>query len=221
MIQIRSYLVLATTWLVLLGTPCIAYSADADKKTPEAIVYEKDVDILTDLVVTMMPLGKIFESIAAEDPAWPFQHQPGRATQSQLSCMRSELSTEGFRRLKRKYVEIYAAEHRDTLKADIQLLESGVAELFGKMVMAGADAERKGVEADTDAIMKSATPAEIESFTLFFDEPKLLELRKLAGVGNTLSNEKIKDENETAGEQLGQDIASKFMSTAMKTCEVN
>ena len=219
--QIRSYLVLAALCLLLIGATFNAYGAVAAKKTPEAAAYEKDVDKLTDLIVTLMPLGKVFESIAAENPAWPVQDQPDRVTKLQLHCLRSELSTEGYRKLKRKDVEAYAAAHRETLKSDIQALESGAAELFGKLVMAGADAERTGVEVKAEDVLKSASAAQIESFSFFFGEPKLLDLRKVGGIGNALSTDKSKEENKSAGEALGEDMASKFMATAMKTCEVN
>lgn len=221
MMWTRSFLLLMAAWPLFFCAPGIAHGAGVDKKAHEAVAHAGNVDKLTDLIVMLMPLGKIFESIAVENPAWPFQDQPERATKSQLSCLRSELSAEGFRRLKRKEVEVYAASHPDTIESDILLLESGVAELFGRLVMAGADSERTGVPVDSDAILKSASTAQVDAFTLFFSEPKLAELRKLGGVGNMLSSEKTKDENEAAGEQLGQDMASKFISTSMKTCEVN
>lgn len=205
--------------LLCFGVASVAVSAE--KKTSEQVAFEKDVDRLTDLIVQLMPLGEVFESIAKENPEWPAQGNAKKLEKLQLYCLRSELSAAGFRRMKRKDVEVYAASHRANLKSDIQLLESGVSELFGRLVLAGADAERTGVAADSEAIMKSATAAQLESFTRLLSDAKYLELRNLSGLGNSLSTEKTEAENEAAGEAMGEAVAARFLNTAMKTCEVS
>lgn len=175
---------------------------------------------MTDLQVRMMPFGAIFDALAKADPDWPMQEKPDAVTPKQLGCLRDELSTSGYRRYKLAQVEAYIATNPSRVDAEIALLEQGAADLFGKLVAAGAESERSGVETDPSIILKDATPEQMLSFVTFFSDPNHAELRKLSGLGDALSIDKSAEENESAGEKVGSTITMQIMLTAMSTCKV-
>lgn len=208
----QSYrLVLAA--LLALGGLSVAQAA-------QTAPSHSDVQRMTDLQVKMMPFGAIFDMLAKADPNWPMQEKPGAVTPTQLGCLRGELSTPGYRRYKQAQVEAYLAANPSRAESEIALLEQGAAELFGKLILAGADSERSGVEADPQAVLKNSTPEQMMSFMSFFGDPNHAELRKLSGLGDAISLGKSASENESAGEQLGSTITLQVMLKAMSTCEV-
>jgi hypothetical protein len=175
---------------------------------------------MTDLQVRMMPFGAIFDSLASGNPDWPMQEKPDAVTPEQLSCLRDELSTPGFRRYKLAQVEAYIAANPSRVDAEIALLEQGAADLFGTLVAAGAESERSGVEADPAVVLKDASPEQMLSFVTFFSDPNYAGLRKLSGLGDALSIDKSVQENESAGEKVGSTLTMQIMLTAMSTCKV-
>lgn len=175
---------------------------------------------MTDLQVRMMPFGAIFDALANADQDWPMQENPDAVTPKQLGCMRDELSTPGYRRYKMAQVEAYIAANPSRVDSEIALLEQGAADLFGKLVAAGAESERTGVEADPAVVLKDASPEQMLSFVTFFSDPNYAELRKLSGLGDALSIDKSAEENESAGEKVGSTITMQIMLTAMSTCKV-
>lgn len=178
-------------------------------------------DRMADAIVKMVPLGRIFEDVAAGDPKWPMQDAPpGAVTDEQLGCMRAELTQEGYRRSKRAEVDAYASANPSRMADDLRLLEGGAADLFGKLVLAGAKSERTGVAVDAQAVLKSSTPEQFLSFMTLLSDPNYAELRKLTGVGNALGVTKSAAENEDAGEQIGSSLAVQQMIKSMSTCKV-
>lgn len=175
---------------------------------------------MTDAIVRMIPLGPIFEEAARSDPRWPMQEKPDAVSDSQLACMRAELSEAGYRRAKRAEVEAYAQSNPSRMADELRLLESGAADLFGKLVAAGADSARAGTEVDTDTVLKSASPEQFLSFMTLMSDPNHAELRKLTGVGDALGIDKSADENKDAGEQLGASLAVQHMIKSMSICKV-
>lgn len=194
--------------------------AAAKSTVAQSAATELDVQRMTDLQVQMMPFGAIFDMLAKADPKWPMQEKPDAVTPTQLGCLRGELSTPGYRRYKQAQVEAYLAANPSRAASEIALLEQGAAELFGKLVLAGADGERSGVQADPQTVLKEASPEQMMSFMSFFGDPNHAELRKLSGLGDAISPGKSASENESAGEQLGSTITLQVMLKAMSTCEV-
>lgn len=194
--------------------------AAAKSTVAEPAAVNSDVQRMTDLQVKMMPFGAIFDMLAKADPKWPMQEKPDAVTPTQLGCLRGELSTPGYRRYKQAQVEAYLAANPSRAASEIALLEQGAAELFGKLVLAGAEGERSGVQASPEAVLKEASPEQMMSFMSFFGDPNHAELRKLSGLGDAISPGKSASENESAGEQLGSTITLQVMLKAMSTCEV-
>lgn len=178
------------------------------------------VERLTDLVTRMLPLGDIFEMAAGSSPSWPVAGMEDQVTVGQLGCLRDELSQAGYRRMVRERVQAYVAANGARIPDEIALLEQGAADLFGRLVLAGAEGETSGVAADPDAMLAAASPEALASFEAFFGESQYAALREVVGVGEALSPEKSVAENEAAGEQLGGDFASMFMMRAIETCDV-
>ncbi|MFZ2753052.1 MAG: hypothetical protein WAZ48_06350 [Lysobacteraceae bacterium] len=175
---------------------------------------------MTDLQVRMMPFGAIFDTLASENPAWPMQEKPDAVTPKQLGCLRDQLSTPGYRRYKLAQVEAYVAANPSRVDAEIALLEEGAADLFGRLVTAGAESERSGIETDPATVLKDASPEQVLSFVTFFSDPNHAELRKLSGLGDALGIHKSAEENESAGEKIGSTMMMQIMLTAMSTCKV-
>jgi hypothetical protein len=192
---------------------CCALSLSAHAAEPRVEPRADDalVSRMTDLQVRMFPFGAIFEMLAKDDPKWPMQQNPDAVTSKQLDCLRGELSQDGYRRYKQARVETYVAE----------LLSQGAAELFGKLVLAGADAERSGAPTTPEVVLKDATPEQMMAFMTFFSDPNYAELRKMSGLGDAIALDKSAEENESAGEQLGSTITMQIMLGAMKACEVS
>lgn len=197
--------------LVLAAVPAAAEPAAS---------HEQRIERLTDAMVVLMPFGTIFEGVAAEEPAWPVMDKIDEVTAKELVCLRGELSTKGYRRYTRGLVKDYADANPQRLDADIALVEGGVAEMFGKLVLAGAEGERTGVEANPEEVLAGYSPAQLDDFMRFFSAPEYSGLRKVAGVGNQFDENKTAEENEAAGEQLGSDLASRLMQRAMDSCGV-
>jgi hypothetical protein len=179
------------------------------------------VDRLTELVVQTVPMGKVFDMLAADDPAWPMQEKPDAVGPGQLACLRDELSPSGYQRMKRTEVVAYVAENPGQVEADIAVLEAGGARLMGVMMMAGVEQERTGVPADEQKIMSEAGPGELEAFMQMMAGPDQAPLRGLLGIGNAFGAELSAEENESAGEQAGGDLATRVMLKAMSNCSVS
>lgn len=178
------------------------------------------VDRMTDALVKMLPMGEIFEDAAARNPAWPVQDKPGAVTPDQLSCIRAELSVAGFRRSRMADVQAYASANPSRIDADIKLLESGAAELFGKIITAGAAKAGGNTEVTPESILGQATSDQVLSFVTFVSDPNYAGLRKLSGFGDALDITKSQSENEKSGYQLGASLAAQQMIKAMGTCKV-
>jgi hypothetical protein len=198
---------------------CGAFAVSAH--AAESRVDEALVSRMTDLQVRMFPFGTIFEMLAKDDPKWPMQENPDAITPKQLDCMRGELSQDGYWRYKRARVETYVAANPKRAEAEVELLSQGAAELFGKLVLAGAEAERSGAPATPEVVLKDATPEQMMAFMTFFSDPNYAELRKMSGLGDAIALDKSAEENESAGEQLGSTITMQIMLGAMKTCQVS
>lgn len=203
---------------MLLG-PALVLSAHA-ARAAEPGADDALVSRMTDLQVRMFPFGTIFEMLAKDDPKWPMQQNPDAVTPKQLDCLRGELSTDGYRRYKRTRVAAYVAANPKRAEAEAELLSQGAAELFGKLVLAGAEAERSGAPATPEEALKDATPEQMMAFMSFFSDPNYAELRKMSGLGDALDTRKSAEENKSAGEQLGSTITMQIMLGAMATCQV-
>lgn len=191
--------------LILAACTTSAFAA-----TPDA-----DIDRFTNATVQLLPLGRIFDKVAAQDPKWPAQAKPTAVNDEQLACLRTELSSEGYRRSKRAEVVAYAKDHPSSFKDDLATLEAA-APVFGRLVMAGAG---EGTQT-ADEIMKSAQGDQLLALMRLVSDPSTAELRKVAGIAGAFDIRKSENENKAAGEQLGASLAVQAMLKATITCKV-
>lgn len=176
---------------------------------------------LLDAIVEMMPFGKVFDLLAAADPAWPLTDFTDKVDAGQVACVRGELSSAGYRRYQLPMVTAYAVNNADRLDRELALLEGGAAQLMGKLVIAGAEGERTGVEVDPEVVLADATPEQVAAFMAVFSDPANAGLRELAGFGDALALDKSEAENEAAGEKVGSDLASMLTVRAFEKCGVD
>jgi hypothetical protein len=214
-IGFRSVSARMCVWLAMLVV-VVGMSSQACAAKPAPAGNEDDVERLGELLIRMLPFGDIFDMVSAKDPQWPAQDTKGKVSAQQLACMRGELSSAGYRRMKLADAQAYADANPSRLSSDIELLEQGAADVFGKVVRAGIESEGS----DPVAVMKTFSPEQMMSFVTFFNDPNYGQLRKLSGVGDALSVSKSSEENEAAGEKLAATIVSQLMFKAMATCDV-
>jgi hypothetical protein len=179
-----------------------------------------DIDRMTDLVVKAMPFGAVFDVLAGENAKWPMQERPDAVNAEQLACLRGELSSDGYRRLRHTEVERYADTNSERFASDLALLESGSAKLFGDLVLAGAMAEHNGTKASPESIIAAASKEEIESFTSLMSDAKYSVLRKLLGMGDMFDAKASSQENEARGEDAGGALVVNLMRGAIATCNI-
>lgn len=178
------------------------------------------VERLGELVSETMPLGRIFESLAKDDPSWPVSEKPEAVTPAQLACLRGELGVAGYRRAKVEEVRLYAAANPSRIASDVKLLESGAAAVMARLVMAGAESERTGTQVSEQQVLSASTPEQLASFMTFMSLEEHAGLRELAGIGEAVNVRKSREENERSGEERGGNLAMQWMLRAMGTCKV-
>ena len=202
----RTVSILAAAVVGLLGVAGSAHAAGPS---------DRELDRLADAAVELLPLGRIFDSVAAANPQWPVKD--GKAVEaSQLSCLRAELSSEGYRRTKRAAVSDYARRNPSRVADDLATVE-GAAPLFGKLVMAGAE-KKPGVT--PESIVGAASAEQLLAMTRLVTDPDSTELRKLVGLGDAFNVTRSANENEKSGEQLGASLAMQAILQATITCKV-
>ncbi|HQZ32521.1 MAG TPA: hypothetical protein PLG89_11740 [Arenimonas sp.] len=179
------------------------------------------IERLLDAMVEMMPFGQVFDMLASQDPTWPLTGAADRVDAGALACLRGELSSAGYRRYQLPLVTAYAVNNPDRVDKDLALLEGGGAALFGKLVIAGAEGERTGVEVNPEVVLADATPEQLTAFMEVFSDPGAAGLRELAGFGEALDLDKSEAENEAAGEKVGGDLAGMLLQRALRTCRVD
>jgi len=201
---------LAAGLVLAAGSALAASPAEGDAR----------VERMTDAMVQLVPLGRVFDTLAVADPVWPSQGMEDQISVAELRCARDELSSAGYRRYVRNRVQEHVQAHPERFDLEIETLEGGAAELFGKLIIAGAEGERTGVEVDPEVVLEGATADQMVAFMTFFSDPEFAGLRKLAGIGESLGQAKDAESSEKAGEQAGNDLAATVMLNALQACGI-
>lgn len=207
--------------LGLAATTAPAALAGPAKPAPSAPSAQADADRLAALMEELLPFGRVFDMLSAQDPAWPMQDMPKASTPERLRCLRGELSSAGYHRTRMQDARAYVSANPSRVADDIALLEKGAAQVFGRMMMAGVESKAKGgADVDAAAMMRELTPEQMSSFLTFLSDPNYAPLRKQVGLGDVLDNSKSAAENQAAGERLGASLASQLMLKAVGTCNI-
>jgi hypothetical protein len=192
--------------------------ANGSDAAQSRVADDPRVDRLTDLVVEMVPVGKIMGMVAGTNPKWPMHDNPGTVDDRQLACLRGELNDASYRRMKRAEVADYVIDHPDSVDAQIALLESGPARFFGLSALGGARSRLLGEKFDADALERTASTAELEAVERVAGAAEYRELRDLSGLTVLLNagNPQIK---KSANGMTG--LLSSIFLRAMERCEVD
>jgi len=212
-----------SSWLALCLVAATVQVATAEtaKPAPRTASAQADADRLAALMEELMPFGSVFDMLAARDPKWPLQDTPKASTPERLRCMRDELSSAGYHRVRMQDARSYVATYPSRVGDDIAMLEQGAASVFGRMMMAGVESEAKGGgDVAPEAVMRDFTPEQLSSFMTFINDPNYAPLRKKIGFGDAFDSTKSAEENESAGERLGAALGSQLMLKAMSTCDI-
>ena len=177
-------------------------------------------DKLTEVMLQMLPFGKILDDAAAADPSWPVQGKADKVTPAQLSCLRGELSSRGYARSKRAEALTYVKANPDRVDADLALLNGGAASVFADFVNAGVNEAQGGQKVEPTDVMKKMKADQMLSFVDFITETKHAPLRELVGIGEAFDPAKSSQQNSDAGKSVGTRLVLKLMLGAMKTCDV-
>lgn len=203
---------LLPTCLLLATTVAPAFAA-ATKVT------EQDIERVTDFAVKMVPFGALMAEAAAKDPEWPLTGKANKVTPVQLACMRTELSEQALRRRKLDEVRAYAAANPDTFLKKTEIMES-TSRLFGKLVQAGVDAAKAGVEADPAKAIGDASAADLMRVAEFMSSDNYADLRALVGIDGVLGKGETPEDNKEAGRNVGETMVMKLMISSLETCKI-
>lgn len=207
-LQARCNAVVAAALLALL--PLVASAQNA----------QVQADKLAEVMMRMLPFGKILDDAAAANPEWPLQGKADKVEPAKLSCLRGELSTDGYRRSKRAQALEYVKAHPDRVDADLALLNGGAASVFSDFINAGVNEAQTGKKVETTEVMKQMKAEQMLSFIDFITEPKHAPLRELVGIGEAFDPTKTPQQNSDAGKGVGTRLVLKLMLGAMTTCDV-
>lgn len=207
-LQARCNAAVAAALLALVPFVASAQSADAQ------------ADRLTEVMMQMLPFGKILDDAAAADAQWPLQGKADKVSPTQLGCLRNELSSTGYRRAKRAEALDYAKANPTRVGADLALLDGGAASVFADFINAGVSEAQGGKKVEATEVMKKMKADQMLSFVEFITDAKHAPLRELVGIGEAFDPAKSSQENSDSGKSVGTRLVLKLMLGAMNTCDV-
>lgn len=170
------------------------------------------VERLVEAHVMTLPIGRIMQGIAAQDAGWPAGDRED-ITPAQLACLRREISPAGQRVLVRPRMAEYVAADAARAERDLRVIEAGAGQLFGDLVMAGANAEATGEEADAASVMAKASPEAQASFLAFFQADEHAGAREAFGLDGLASR--------ADGQDFGARLALQLMQHGFEACDVS
>lgn len=200
----------------LAAAALIAFALPLAMPALAATPGEKQIDEMTDVLVSMLPVGAIMEEAAGENPAWPVQDKPDAVTPVQLACLRSELSRDGFRRVKRAEVAEYARAHPGRFAEELQLARTA-APVFGSIVQAGIASAKTDTDLDPADLMRTASADQLLALLTIARDPEYRDFRTLSGFGDVLAG----DGGKADGKSVGEMAAIRMMFQGMKACDVS
>lgn len=112
---------------------CLSPATSAATRKDAALV-----DRMTDQLTAMMPI----DGILADAEIQRGMFDDSRLDKAQSACMLREMSSQRYRAIRRRDVELYAIRHPERMAHDVELLESGAGSFMAKL-MGEALAEEK------------------------------------------------------------------------------
>lgn len=172
---------------VLLGAVLATITCAVAAQQPANNQPNEKLELLTDLVVGIVPIGVSMESMMAKSDYWPRRTPPANGNLDAINCFREQLSVANYKKFVREQVGRYAQEYPKRIDSDIELLSGSGGKILGRLFVedgtnvlapGGFDFEKFSA----DFSRKDKTLAR----ELLFAE-KHYPLRALVGLGNKLS----------------------------------
>lgn len=196
--------------LLAFGLPGGVLAQQSVQSTPDAARLARAASHL-------MPLGRVLEAAAAEDPKWPINHKPDAMDATQLACVRQNLRQPQFQELMAKRAADYVRDNPARVADDIRLLEGGGGQLFARMINEGIVAGREKREVDIMKVVGASKPEDIAGMMTLANDPRQQPLRELIGFNQTISNGET---GKAAGENAALTFMLPMLMAAMTTCNV-
>jgi hypothetical protein len=143
---------------------------------------------------------------------------PGKVSPAQLACMRAELVPARVTKFQQDDARKFAQRHPERVADAIRLLEDGAAQLMGRLVMAGGQAELSGHKPDAAALLRDATPGQMNNFIQLAQHPEQADLRRALGLEGVAGGDTATA--HARGRQAGQMMMLKPMLAAMEACKL-
>lgn len=165
----------------------------------------------------LMPLGRVLEAAAAEDPKWPINEKPDALDATQLACVRQNLRQPQFEAMMTKRAEDYVRDNPARVADDIAILEGGGGQLFARMINEGIAAGREKRQVDIVKVVGASKPDEIAGMMTLANDTRYQPLRELIGFNQSISNGET---GKAAGESAALTFMLPMLTGAMTTCNV-
>ena len=165
----------------------------------------------------LMPLGRVLEAAAAEDPKWPINDKPDAMDATQLACVRQNLRQPQFEAMMTKRAEDYVRDNPARVADDIAILEGGGGQLFARMINEGIAAGREKRQVDIVKVVGASKPDEIAGMMTLANDPRYQPLRELIGFNQSISNGET---GKAAGESAALTFMLPMLMGALTTCNV-
>ncbi|MCC6757757.1 MAG: hypothetical protein IT474_07305 [Arenimonas sp.] len=173
---------------------------------------------MADVAVRVMPIGRIMEMAAAENPAWPGSAD-SRLDAERLACLRDNLRAPAYRKVVERRVADYAHAEPARFAEDLTVLEGDAGRLFAKLMSAGMESKFSGSENrfDPTALLKDETPEALAQMVLLANDPRYTPLRAMLGIGAQIVDG---ESGRKVGQAAGLTLMLPALSDAMTVCNV-
>lgn len=173
---------------------------------------------MVDAALRVMPIGRIMEMAAAENPAWPGSAD-GLLDAERLACLRGNLRAPAYRKVVERRVADYARTEPMRFADDLAVLEGDAGRLFAKLMSAGMESKFSGGanRFDTDALLKDEAPEALAQMVLLANDPRYVPLRAMLGIGAQIVDG---ESGRKAGQAAGLTLMLPALTDAMTLCSV-
>ncbi len=206
--------VLAATLAVLGAVGCA--------QTGSVAPNEARVVRLGALFAQALPIGWAVERIAAADPQWPFQKEPGRVSAAQLACTRAELTPAKVAVTQIEDAREFARRYPDRVDESIAFLEGGASEAVGNLMRYGMQqAIARGPKAELDGrdAMTGLSAAQLRGVAELARSNRYEVLRQAMHLDGLLGAS-TRQETRQRGVQLGQQLLVAPLLAALERCGI-
>ncbi len=173
---------------------------------------------MVDAAIRVMPIGRMMEMAAAENPAWPGS-AGSRLDAERLTCLRGNLRAPAYRKVVERRVADYVRAEPARFAEDLAVLEGDAGRLFAKLMSAGMESKFSGTanRFNPAALLKDETPEALAQMVLLANDPRYTPLRAMLGIGAQIVDG---ESGRKVGQAAGLTLMLPTLSDAMTVCNV-